>query len=136
MKNLLLKKLIPLIVYSSLYLYFMIFNWKIFTISLNVNLGFAILKMPPFILFFLLGFILIGILSWISYIISLRKIIYELERGVEVGKIKDRMLRGKLKDHLENEKNLELLKEKLGIPEINRKHDELRRQLDNLIQKD
>ncbi|MDF1575845.1 MAG: hypothetical protein P1P86_11715 [Bacteroidales bacterium] len=132
LKNLLLKKLIPLIIYSVVYLYYMIFNWKVFTLSLNVNLGFGVVRMPPSIILFLLGFILIGVLSWITYITSLRKIILELEHGVEMGKTKDRMLRGKLKEHLENEINLDLLREKLGIPEIQKEHKEFRKQLDDL----
>lgn len=135
-KNLLLKKLIPLIIYSVVYVYFMIFNWKVFTISLNVNLGFGVVKMTPFIYLFLLGFILIGVLSWISYIINLRKIIYELEHGVKEGNIKDRMLRPKLKEYLGDEKNLQILDERLGLPEIRRKHEELRKQMDDLMRKE
>jgi len=136
MKNLLLKKLIPLIIYSLVYLYFMVFNWKVFTLSLQVNLGFGSFTMPPFIVLFLLGFILIGILSWISYMTSLRKLILELEHGVEVGKIKDRMLRGKLKEHLENEQNLEILRNRLGIPQMQSQLEEMSKQMENLHMKD
>jgi hypothetical protein len=130
MKNLLLKKLIPLIIYSLVYLYFMVFNWKVFTLTLQVNLGFGVLQMPPFIVLFLLGVLLIGILSWISYMTSLRKIILELEHGVEVGRIKDRMLRGKLKEHLDNEQNLEILRNRLGIPQIQSQLEDMRKHLD------
>lgn len=134
-KNLLLKKLIPLIIYSVVYIYFMVFNWKVFTISLNVNLGFGVVKMPPFLILFLLGFILIGVLSWISYVASLRKIIYELEHGVEVGKMKDRLVHGKLKEHLEDEKTLGILKERLGITVLQKRQEELGRQVDELTRK-
>jgi len=135
-KNLLLKKFIPLFIYSFAYVYYMIFNWKVFVVSLNVNLGFGVVSVPPSIIFFLLGFVLIGILSWMNYISSLRKIIYELQHGVEAGKTKDRMLRGKLKEHLENEKNLELLEKRLGIPEIRKQFEEIRKELDELKRKD
>jgi len=134
-KNLLLRKLIPLFIYSVVYIYFMVFNWKIFTISLNVNLGFGVVKMPPFLILFLLGFILIGVLSWISYVASLHKIIYELEHGVEVGKIKDKMVHGKLKEQLEDAKTLGMLNEQLGIADLRKRQDEMRRELDELIRK-
>jgi len=54
-KNLLLKKFIPLFIYSFAYVYYMIFNWKVFVVSLNVNLGFGVVSVPPSIIFFLLG---------------------------------------------------------------------------------
>jgi len=135
MKKLLFKKFSLLILFTLVNLYFMVFNWQIFTISLNINLGFGVAKLPPFIILFLLGFFIIGILSWISYITNLQRTIYELEQGVELGKMKDKMVRNKIRDHLMDEKNIDLLQNKLGISELRKKQDELNKMLSKLISK-
>jgi len=124
-KKVLLKSTILLILYTLAYLYFAIFNWQIFIVKLNINLGFGVVEFPPFIVLFLLGFIIIGILSWTNYNIRLRKMIYELEHGVEMGKIKDKLVSTKVREYLLEEKNLDLLKDKMGIREIQKKQEEL-----------
>jgi hypothetical protein len=103
----------------------MIFNWKIFTIILNVDLGFGVVKLPPFIILFLLGFFLIGILSWISYVSSLQKTIYELEQGVELGKMKDKLIQNKVREQLLNPSQIDELKKKMGIAELGKQQEEL-----------
>lgn len=125
MKKLLLKKSLLLILYSLVYLYFMIFNWQVFTISLNINLGFGTATLPPFIILFFLGFTLIGILSWISYITSLQRMIYELEQGVQPGKMKDKLARAKIQELFAEKSTLEMLKTRLGIQELIKKQDEI-----------
>ena len=135
MKKVLLKSTILLILYTLAYLYFAVFNWQIFIVKLNVNLGFGVVEFPPFIVLFLLGFIIIGILSWTNYNIRLRKMIYELEHGVEMGKIKDKLVNTKVREYLLEEKNLDLLKDKMGIKEIQKKQEELMKLIDDLKSK-
>ncbi len=125
MKKVLLKSTILLILYILAYLYFAVFNWQIFIVKININLGFRVVEFPPFIVLFLLGFIIIGILSWTNYNIRLRKMIYELEHGMEMGKIKDKLVSTKVREYLLEEKNLDLLKDKMGIREIQKKQEEL-----------
>lgn len=132
MKKLLFRKFLLLILYTLVYLYFMVFNWKMFIISLNVDLGFTVVNIPPFIILFLLGFIIIGILSWIGYVSNLKKIIYELEHGVEIGKIKDKMVRNKVQEHLMDEKTIGILKNKIGIGEISARQEEMVRMINDL----
>jgi len=134
-KKVLLKSTILLILYTLAYLYFAVFNWQIFIVKLNVNLGFGVVEFPPFIVLFLLGFIIIGILSWTNYNIRLRKMIYELEHGVEMGKIKDKLVNTKVREYLLEEKNLDLLKDKMGIKEIQKKQEELMKLIDDLKSK-
>ncbi len=124
-KNLLLRKFLLLILYTLVWIYFMIFNWGVFTINLSINLGFGGVQIPPFIILFFFGFLIIGIQSWVSYISNLQKIIYELQQGVEVGKMKDRLVRDKLKELLTDEKNLEVLKKEIGMEEVSQKQEEL-----------
>jgi hypothetical protein len=99
----------------------MIFNWKVFTVTLTINLGPGSLQIPPFVVFFLLGFVIIGILSWSNYVSNLQRIIYELEQGVELGKMRNKMVRNKLHEELMDTKNIDSLKQKLGIEEIQQK---------------
>lgn len=132
MKKLLFRKSLPLILYTLVYIYFIGFNWKIFTVSLNVNLGFGMVKFPPFLILFFLGFIIIGALSWVSYVTNLRKIIFELEQGAEIGKMKDQLLRSKVQEQLVDEKNIALLMKRMGLPELREKQEELFRMLSDL----
>jgi hypothetical protein len=134
-KKVLLKSTILLILYILAYLYFAVFNWQIFIVKLNINLGFGVVEFPPFIVLFLLGFIFIGILSWTNYNIRLRKMIYELEHGVEMVKIKDKLVSTKVREYLLEEKNLDLLKDKMGIKEIQKTQEELMKFIDNLKSK-
>jgi hypothetical protein len=124
-RKLLFRKFILLIVYTLVYIYFMGFNWKLFTVSLNVNLGFGAVTFPPFIILFLLGFFIIGALSWVNYMTSLRKIIYELEQGAEVGQVRNQLFRTKVQEQLFDEKNINQLMKKMGIPELRKKQEEL-----------
>jgi hypothetical protein len=132
MKRLLIRKSILLILYTLINVYFMGFNWKVFTVTLNINLGFGVVSFPPFIVLFLLGFIIIGILTWSNYITSLKKIIYELEQGAEIGQMKEKAFSKKVRKQLMDEQVLDLMKHKLGIEGIQSKQEELIRSISEL----
>lgn len=132
MKRLLFRKSILLILYTLVNVYFMAFNWKLFTVTLNNNLGFGTVSFPPFIVLFILGFIIIAALTWMSYMMSLQKMIYELEQGEEIGKMKEKVVRNRIRKQLLDEQVLDLMKEKLGIGDIRSKQEELIRSLSNL----
>ncbi len=135
MKKRILKHSIILILYTLLYLYFAVFNWQVFIVKLNIDLGFGVISIPPFIILFLIGFILIGILSWMHYMTSIQKMIYELEQGVEIGRMKDKLLKSRVKELLLEDQSINSLKDKLGIRDIQKKQDELRKLLASLNQK-
>ena len=132
MTKIIVRKFLLLIIYTAINIYIMIFNWKVFTVSLNVNLGFGSVQLPPFIILFLLGFVVIGILSWSNYVQNLQKIIYELEHGVELGKIRDKMVRNRLQEQLTDEKNLEVLKKKLGITDLQQQQETMVKMISEL----
>jgi len=134
MKKLLLKKSWALILYTLIFLYFMVFNWQVFTLKLNINLGFAQAQLPPFIILFILGLGLLIILTWINYIANLQKIIFELKQGKNE-KMTDKLVIKKVKEQLKDQENVESLKSRLGISEIRTKQDELIQMLSNM-QKD
>lgn len=132
MKRQLIRKSIWLILYTLINIYFMGFNWKIFTISLDLNLGFGRVTLPPFIVLFFLGFIIIAILSWTNYVLGLKKIIYEMEQGMEIDKMKEKAVSNKIRKQLQEEQTLDLMIEKLGIEDIRSKQEELIRSLSEL----
>lgn len=78
-KFLLLRKFLWLILFTLIHLWFMIFNWKLFTAMLNINLGFGVVRLPPFLILFLTGFVILGIQSWTGYVNKLHRIIHDLE---------------------------------------------------------
>jgi len=104
-------------------------------VRLNVNLGFGIVELPLFVVLFLLGFVITGILSWSNYYMRLRKMIYNLEHGVEIEKLKDQVSSNMKRNLTFEEKDLLLLKEKLGITEIIKKQEDMQVILSDLKQK-
>jgi hypothetical protein len=135
MKKIIIKSSIILLFYTLINVYFAVFNWKIFSVKLNVDLGFAVLEIPPFVILFLAGFILIAIISWINYSLRLRKLIHGLEQGAEIGKLKNKLIEKQLRDLLFDEKTLTILSEKLGIRDVQSKTEVLARQITELSQK-
>jgi hypothetical protein len=125
MKKVILKSTLLLMLFTLVNLFFAIFNWKIFTVKLNINLGFGLVEFPPFIAMFLVGFLVVGILSWTNYNMRLRRMIYDLEHGMEIGKLKDRLSANQFKKLISEEDNLALLKDKLGIISLGEKLDDL-----------
>jgi hypothetical protein len=79
MKFLLLRKFIWLILFTLVHLWFMLFNWQLFITMLNVNLGLGVVRLPPFVILFLTGFVILTIQSWTGYVNKLHRIIHELE---------------------------------------------------------
>ena len=135
MKKLIFKSSIILTLYTIFNLYFAVFNWRIFTAKLNIDLGFAVLEFPPFVLLFLAGFILMAILSWINYNLRLRNLINNLEKGAEIGNIKNKLIEKQFMDLLYDEKTLSVLSDKLGIKELSSRNELLGRQISDLGQK-
>jgi len=120
-----LKNAIIPVLYLLVYIYFAIFNWQVFTVNLNIDLGFGVIGFPPFIVLFVIGFLLVGILAWINYVNSLRRLIYELEQGIEFGKMKEKMVSNRVQEMLFDDKNIEQLKGKMGVSELRRRQEEI-----------
>lgn len=131
-KKLLLKKSLLLILYTLVQLYLMVFNWKLFTLKQSINLGFVTVSLPPFVVISLVGFIIIVALTWVNYILSLKKIIYELESGLEHSRMQDKQVMKKVRELVTKEENVDLLKDKLGIAEIRTKQEELMQMMTDL----
>ena len=79
MKFLLFRKFLWVILFTLVHLWFMVFNWQLFITMLNVNLGFGVVRLPPFVVLFLTGFVILAIHSWTGYVNKLHRIIHDLE---------------------------------------------------------
>lgn len=66
---------------------------------------------------------------------SLQKMIYELEQGVEIGKMKDKLVKNRVKELILDENNLALLMDKMGIQDIRKKQEEVMKLLAEINQK-
>ena len=76
-------------IYLVLSLYFAIFNWDVFIITINTNLGFAVIKTPPFLLLFLIGLFIIALQSNFTYISETKHEVENLQRAIELHKLKN-----------------------------------------------
>ena len=83
MKLLIIKKFSWLFLFTLAHLWFMVFNWQLFIIMLDINLGFGVVRIPPFVVFFLIGFIILTIQSWTGYVNNLHRYIRDLEEELE-----------------------------------------------------
>ena len=89
MKFLFIRKFLWLILFTLVHLWFMGFNWKLFITMLNVNLGVGgVVRLPPFVVLFLIGFVILAIQSWTGYVNKLHRIIHDLQEELK-GKKKD-----------------------------------------------
>jgi hypothetical protein len=111
MKFLLIRKFIWVILFCLVHLWFMIFNWQLFITMLNVNLGFGVVRVPPFLVLFLTGFVILVIQSWTGYVNKLHRIIHDLEEK----------LSGQNEDRQSTRSN------KLGVDRVTRTNTEIRK---------
>jgi type III secretory pathway component EscV len=58
------------------WLWFLIFNWDIFVVKLNINLGIGVVKMFPFVVFMILGML---IMLAIRYILQYSRMLRRIE---------------------------------------------------------
>jgi len=75
-------------IYLVLSLYFAIFNWDVFIITINTNLGFAVIKTPPFLLLFIVGLFVTALQSNFTYIRETRHEVSYLYKSIELEKLK------------------------------------------------
>lgn len=100
MKKIKLKHIIntAIIGWTIIWIYYLVFNWNAFTISLNTNLGFAVINAYPLVFFFILGLLFFVLLKYFEQSAAIRKERKEkdmknqislLEKDLEVLKLKE-----------------------------------------------
>lgn len=127
-----------IIAWLVIWLYYVIFNWDIFIIKLDTNLGFAVIGSFPFVFFFLLGLIFLIVLRYFDTIISMRKLaehkdlkndIALLKKDIEVFKLRETVYKMQSEEMSRNDASLQALHQKLdelssgGAGENQDKHD-------------
>jgi len=76
------------VVYLLIFLYFAIFNWDVFIVTINTNLGFTVVKTPPFLLLFIVGLFVTALQSNFTYIRETRHEVSYLYKSIELEKLK------------------------------------------------
>src|SRR6056297_1512092 len=66
-----------LIIWIVIWAYFAAFNWEVFAVALNTNLGFTVITGYPFLFYFIVGIILFIVLRYIAQYLSERQKTYE-----------------------------------------------------------
>lgn len=111
-----------IIAWVVIWLYYGIFNWDIFIIKLDANLGFAVIGSYPFVFFFLLGLIFLIVLRYFDTIISMRKLaehkdlkndIALVKKDIEVFKLRETVYKMQSEEMSRNDASLQALHQKL-----------------------
>lgn len=124
MNKLKLKHIIntAIIAWTAIWLYYLIFNWEVFSIKLNTNLGFAVIGSYPFLLFSILGIILLILIKYFEQTMALRELrkkidlensIALLEKDIENFKLKETLLKMQAEEINSNSSNLKTMYNKL-----------------------
>ncbi len=113
---------ILLIIWIVAWGYFMLFNWDIFVVKLNINLGLGIINNRPFVLFFVLGMLIIlSIRYMLQYSRMLRRIevkekntkIAMQEKDIEILKLKEMLYKEQSTEFNKTAKDISSLHEKI-----------------------
>ena len=62
----------PIGLFFLVIVYFAIFNWSVFTVSLSVSLGFGLITVPLVATVFLVGLVFLGLQTGLTYFVNLR----------------------------------------------------------------
>lgn len=114
-----------LVIYFVISIYFAIFNWEVFIIAINVNLGFALLNIPPFIIIFLIGLILLGGISMIGYVTEVKHEIEILKKNSQILLMRKNEEINSLKNSYYNEQSDQFLKNSDDIKSLKIQIDKL-----------
>lgn len=112
-----------IIIWIVIWAYFAAFNWEVFAVAININLGFTVITGYPFIFYFVAGIILFIALRYIAQYLSERQRAYErhLEhkiamqgKDIEILQLKEVLFNMQTKEHNQNVESMNTLNEKLN----------------------
>ena len=112
-----------LIIWIVIWAYFAAFNWAVFTVSLNINLGFAVITGFPFLFYSIAGIIFFIILRYIAQYMIERQQIHEknLEnkiamqgKDIEILQLKEVLFNMQTSEYNKNAESMKSLNEKLN----------------------
>lgn len=104
-----------LLIWIAGWIYYALFNWDIFIIGLNTNLGFTVMKCYPFLITFFTGLIALLFLKYLSTFNEMNKDnkISLYEKDLEIFKMKEVLFRMQNPDVGKSASNLNALYDKL-----------------------
>ncbi len=111
-----------LILWLLIWVYYLAFNWSVFSVELKTNLGFAVISSYPFLFFFITGLILLIVLKYAYHIVSIQEQNQVkdketktslLEKDIEILKLKEVLFKMQTKDMNESSSALAALQDKL-----------------------
>jgi len=122
-----------ILIWTFLWFYFLVFNWDVFVVKLNTNLGFTVVKGLPFVFFFVVGLLFLFIIRYSQHLSEIKNrgieadyknTILLLEKDIEVLKLKETLFKMQSEEMSQNSGALQSLQKRLD--EISNKMDEER----------
>lgn len=113
---------IAVIAWLVIWVYYLIFNWDVFSINLNTNLGFAVIGGYPFIFFFIIGLLFLILIKYFDRVYAIKKLgkdkdltnkISLLEKDIEVLQLKETLFKMQSEEMSRNNANLNALHQRL-----------------------
>ncbi|MEA1887684.1 MAG: hypothetical protein U9N72_10800 [Bacteroidota bacterium] len=111
-----------IITWLIIWLYYIIFNWDVFSINLKTNLGFAVIGGFPFVFFFIVGLLFLILIKYFNRVFAVRKLGEEkdlknkialLEKDIEVLKLKETLFKMQSEEMSRSNANLSALHQRL-----------------------
>ncbi|MBS0012230.1 MAG: hypothetical protein KFF49_12520 [Bacteroidales bacterium] len=111
-----------IIAWLVIYLYYLIFNWEIFSINLKTNLGFTVIASYPFVFFFIIGLFFLILIRYYDHSVEIRKLsrdkdmenkISLLEKDIELLRLKETLFKMQSEEMSRNNATLNALHKRL-----------------------
>lgn len=111
-----------IILWLVLWVYYLGFNWDVFSINLKTDLGFAVIGAYPFIFFSVLGLVLMALIKYIEQTMAMRSMernkdmeskIALLEKDIEILRLKETLFKMQSEELSRNNANLNALHQRL-----------------------
>jgi len=111
-----------IIAWFIIWIYYLIFNWDVFSINLKTNLGFAVIAGYPFVFFFIIGLLFLILIMYFDRVFAIRKLgkdkdldnkIALLEKDVEVLQLKETLFKMQSEEMNRNNATLNALHKRL-----------------------
>jgi hypothetical protein len=123
---------IVFIIYLMIWIYYAAFNWEVFSIKLNTNAGFSVIRGYPFVFFFLLGLVAFLILKYFLQIDWLLREKREKERSGRINLLQKDIELLKMKEVLFKMQSKEMSKNSTELNALHEKLDELSKHISGL----
>lgn len=113
---------IVIIVWIVIWFYYLVFNWDVFIVQLNTNIGFSSISIYPFLFFFIISLIGFGIIKFAANYSDLQQQAKEkenknklsmLEKDMEILRLKEVLFKMQSDDMTKSASTINALKTKL-----------------------